>query len=382
MIAPGNAGEVRRSLGRVLDPELRLPITELGMVAGVDVDDGGRARVEVLLTVVGCPAADRIEADARAAVLATPGVTDAQIAISVMSPAQRNALTERLRGRRAERGVPFGPDSLTRVFAITSGKGGVGKSTVAANLAVELARRGLAVGLVDADVFGFSIPGILGLVDERGRAPSPTRIDDLILPPVAHGVKTISIGMFLPPDSDGAVSWRGPMLHRTLSQFLTDVHFGDLDALVLDLPPGTGDVAISLGQLLPTAEVVVVTTPQPAAADVAERSATVARQTGQRVVGVVETMSGLRLPDGSVLDVFGSGGGEETARRLSRPDAPVPLLARIPLSPALRAAGDRGEPFVLSAPEDPATSALRALADALLAPGRELSGRHLRLRPR
>jgi len=375
---------LRRALGSVIDPELRRPLSELGMIAGVELAEDGTARVQVRLTVVGCPAADRIERDVRGAALAAPGVSSAEVVLSVMTPEERGALAERLRAGRAARANPFGAGTLTRVIAVTSGKGGVGKSTVTANLAVELASRGLAVGVVDADVFGFSIPGLLGLLDAHGRAPSPVRLDDLIVPPVAFGVKAISIGMFLPPGSDGAVSWRGPMLHRTLSQFLTDVHFGDLDVLLLDLPPGTGDVAISAGQLLPDAEVLVVTTPQRAAAEVAERSAVVARQTGQRVVGVVENMAGLPGADGSVLELFGAGGGEEAARRLSRPgEPPVEVLARIPLSVALREGGDEGVPVVAGRPEDPAAVALRGLADALLRRGRAapLAGRPLPVSP-
>jgi ATP-binding protein involved in chromosome partitioning len=311
------------------------------------------------------------------------GTGRADVTLSVMTPEQRGALTERLRGGRAARTNPFGPGSLTRVIAITSGKGGVGKSTITANLAVALAARGLSVGLVDADVHGFSIPGLLGLVDEHGNAARPTRVDEMILPPVAHGVKVISIGMFVEPTEPGgrassvAVAWRGPMLHRTLNQFLTDVYFGDLDVLLVDLPPGTGDVAISLGQLLPNAEVVVVTTPQPAAADVAERSGVVARQTGQRLVGVVENMSGFAGPDG-VVELFGSGGGALVADRLSAgQDAAVPLLASVPLSIALRQGGDAGTPVVVSAPDDPAARAIEQVAAQLAALPRSLGGRRL-----
>jgi ATP-binding protein involved in chromosome partitioning len=367
---------VLAALRGVIDPEIRRPITELGMVASVEVDAVGHATIGVRLTIVGCPASDVIERDVLRAAGAAPGVTSAGVVLSVMTREERLALTERLRGGRA-RAVQFGPESLTRVIAVTSGKGGVGKSTVTANLAVALAARGLAVGLVDADVFGFSIPALLGLRDV-----TPTRIDGMILPPVAHGVKVISIGMFLPPREAGApasaVSWRGPMLHRTIQQFLTDVWFGDLDVLLLDLPPGTGDVAISIGQLLPQAEVVVVTTPQGAAAEVAERSAVVARQTGQRVVGVIENMAGLAQPDGRILDLFGSGGGELVAGRLSEGQAePVPLLASIPLSVALRQGGDDGVPVVLRDPADAASVAILRVAERLASAGRGLSGRHL-----
>jgi ATP-binding protein involved in chromosome partitioning len=362
---------VRAALVRVIDPELRRPITELDMVAGVSVDEAGAASVDLLLTIVGCPAADTIERDVREAAASTPEVSGVTVNVSVMSREQRDALTTKLRGGRPKT-LQFGPDSLTRIFAITSGKGGVGKSTLTANLAVVLAQRGLSVGIVDADVFGFSIPGLLGIAGAK-----PTQVGEMILPPIAYGVKVISIGMFV--EERTAVSWRGPMLHRTIQQFLTDVYFGDLEVLLIDLPPGTGDVAISLGQLLPQAEVVVVTTPQAAAADVAERSALVARQTGQTVIGVIENMAGLPQPDGSVLDLFGAGGGADAASRLSTPEQPVALLGSIPLSLHLREGGDSGHPVVLTHPDDPAAIAITDIAGQLAGRGRGLSGRKLGL---
>ena len=369
---------IRVALATVIDPEIRRPITELDMVGGIAVTEGGAAHVGIKLTIVDCPAADTIERDVRAAVAAVAGVTATEVDVTIMTREERAALTERLRGGRVKT-MQFGPDSLTRIYAITSGKGGVGKSTITANLAVALASKGLSVGLVDADVFGFSIPALLGIEGQR-----PTQIDGMILPPIAHGVKVISIGMFLPERVDGqgsaAVSWRGPMLHRTLLQFLTDVWFGDIDVLLLDLPPGTGDIAISIGQLLPRAEVIVVTTPQPAAAEVAERSGAVARQTGQTVLGVIENMAGLPQPDGSVLHLFGSGGGAAVAARLSEgQDVPVPVLASVPLSIALREGGDAGRPIVLATPADPASIAILAVADSLAARGRGLAGRKLGL---
>lgn len=342
---------LRSALDAVIDPEIRRPIADLGMIDSVEFADG-LATIGIKLTIVGCPAADRIERDVREAVSGVAGVSSVQVNVSVMSVEERTALTERLRGSRRE--VQFTPDSSTRLIAVTSGKGGVGKSTLTANLAVALAGRGLKVGVVDADVFGFSIPGLLGVSGEK-----PTRVGDLMLPPIGFGVKAISIGMFLPGPAT-AVSWRGPMLHRTIKQFLSEVHFDELDILLLDLPPGTGDVAISVGQLLPHAQVLVVTTPQVAAADVAERSGLVARKTGQKVIGVVENMAGLAQPDGTVLDLFGTGGGADTASRLG-----VPLLASIPISVALRKGGDDGVPIVVSDPDDPAASAIIALADQL-----------------
>jgi ATP-binding protein involved in chromosome partitioning len=366
---------VLTALRRVIDPEIRKPIVDLDMISGVEVE-GGTARVALKLTIVGCPAAATIERDVREAAASVPGVTDVDVDVSVMTRAERDALTDKLRGGRAKTSQ-FGPDSLTRIYAITSGKGGVGKSTLTANLGVALAATGLRVGIVDADVFGFSIPGIVGIPDAK-----PTQVNEMILPPIAHDVKVISIGMFVPSAAPGetaarVVSWRGPMLHRTIQQFLTDVYFGDLDILLLDLPPGTGDIAISIGQLLPQAEIIVVTTPQPAAAEVAERSALVARQTGQRVIGVVENMAGLAQPDGSVLELFGSGGGADAAARLSTPEEPVRVLASIPLSIALREGGDTGRPIVLTAPDDPAALAIVALASQLASRGRGLAGRKL-----
>lgn len=377
MSAPATADDVRRAVSAVVDPELRRPIGELDMVREITLD-AGTAHVGIALTIVGCPAADRIERDVRDAAASVPGVDDVRVDVGVMTAAERSALVERIRGARR---MPFTADALTRVIAVTSGKGGVGKSTLTVNLAVALATRGLAVGLIDADVHGFSIPGLLGLVGEDGRPPQPTRLDDLMLPPVAHGVKTISIGMFLPEGSSPAVAWRGPMLHRTVQQFLTDVHFGDLDVLLIDMPPGTGDVAISVGQLLPHAEVLVVTTPQAAAADVAVRSGVVARQTGQRIVGVIENMAAFALPDGTLVDVFGAGGGAAVAAALSTDDAAVPLLGSVPLSPALRRGGDEGEPVVLADPGDPAARAISAVADTLASTRSSLAGRALPVSP-
>ena len=365
--------DVRTALSKVIDPEIRKPITDLGMVKSIDISDDGAVGVGIYLTTSGCPMKTEISDRVKNAVADVAGVGTVSVELDVMNDEQRTELRKSLRGDSAEPIIPFAqPGSLTRVYAVASGKGGVGKSTVTANLAVALADQRLSVGLVDADVHGFSIPGLLGIP----AGTQPTRIDDLMLPPVAHGVKTISIGMFL-RDGESVVAWRGPMLHRTVSQFLTDVFFGDLDVLLIDMPPGTGDIAISIGQLLPHAEVLVVTTPQTAAAEVAIRSGLVARQTGQRVIGVIENMAAYTLPDGTLIDLFGSGGGAAVAEALSEPGATVPLLASIPLSPALRQGGDAGEPIVGGGTTDAAAATIRDLAATLARQGRGLSGRSL-----
>ena len=369
------AQAVDAALATVIDPELRRPITELGMVDSVEIDDDGRVRLVVLLTISGCPLRGTITADSEAALSAVPGVTGVDVELKVMTQEQRDALKEKLRGPGGQRGIPFNqPGSLTKVFAVASGKGGVGKSSVTVNLACAMAAQGLRVGIIDADVYGFSVPALMG-IDQ-----APTRVDDMILPPVAYGVKVISIGMFV--KGNQPVAWRGPMLHRALEQFLTDVYFGDLDALFLDLPPGTGDIAISVAQLIPGAEILVVTTPQLAAAEVAERAGAIALQTRQRIAGVVENMSGLLLPDGTTMQIFGEGGGKQVAESLSRAvGADVPLLGQVPLDPALVAAGDAGVPLVLSAPDSVAGKELRSIADALSSRKRGLAGMSLGLDP-
>ncbi|WP_299166102.1 Mrp/NBP35 family ATP-binding protein [uncultured Arthrobacter sp.] len=366
---------VRTALGTVIDPELRRPITELGMVEGITTHDDGAVVVRVLLTIAGCPLRDTITRDVEAALGALPGVTAVSVQLGVMTQDQRDALKERLRGPGGKRGIPFNqPGSLTRVLAVASGKGGVGKSSLTVNLAAAMAAQGLRVGIVDADVYGFSVPALMGI------SASPTRVDEMILPPVAHGVKAISIGMFVAGNQ--AVAWRGPMLHRALEQFLQDVYFGDLDVLFLDLPPGTGDIAISVSQLLPDAELLIVTTPQSAAADVAERAGSMAVQTGQKVAGVIENMSWLELPSGERMEVFGSGGGAELARRLtSTVGYDVGLLGSIPLEPALREGGDNGQPVVLEEGSQ-ASAELNRIALALARRPRGLSERLLNVSPK
>jgi ATP-binding protein involved in chromosome partitioning len=363
------------ALATVNDPEIRKPITELGMVKSVDVDETGHVAATIYLTISGCPMRDTITKDSTAALEKVPGVTNVTVTLDVMSDEQRTALRQQLRGGAAEKEIPFAkPNSLTRVYAVASGKGGVGKSSVTVNLAAAMAEQGLRVGVVDADVYGFSVPRMLG-VEHR-----PTQVDDMILPPIAKDVKVISIGMFVPANQP--VVWRGPMLHRALQQFLADVFWGDLDVLLLDLPPGTGDIAISVAQLMPNAEILVVTTPQQAAAEVAERAGSIALQTHQRVVGVIENMSWLELPDGTRQEIFGSGGGQSVAESLSRSvGAPVELLGQIPLDTRVREGGDSGEPVVLGEPDSPAAVALRGIARGLGARSRGLAGRSLGLTP-
>ena len=348
---------IHAALARVLDPEIRRPITELGMVESVDIAPDGRVRVGVLLTVAGCPMREQLNRDVTAAVSAVAGVTAVAVNLGVMTDAQRTELRQKLRGNAPETEIPFAkPGSRTRVYAVASGKGGVGKSSVTVNVAAELARRGLSVGVLDADIYGFSVPRMLGVT---GR---PTQVEQMIMPPVAYDVKVISIGMFTPGNT--AVVWRGPMLHRALQQFLGDVYWGDLDILLMDLPPGTGDIAISVAQLVPSSELLVVTTPQIAAREVAERAGSIALQTHQQIVGVVENMSWLDLPDGSRLELFGSGGGQAVADSLAvATGTRVPLIGQVPIDQRVREGGDDGRPVVLYQPDSPAAEALRSVAD-------------------
>jgi ATP-binding protein involved in chromosome partitioning len=373
--------QINAALATVNDPEIRRPITELNMVDSVEVDEAGAVSVTVLLTVAGCPLKDTINRDVTAALEKVPGVTGVDLTLGVMSPEQRSELQQSLRGGQAQREIPFAQaGSLTKVYAIASGKGGVGKSSVTVNLAVAMAAQGLKVGIVDADIYGHSVPAMLGVGDVR-----PTQVEDMIMPvPTEHGISVISIGM-LKPRRDQVVAWRGPMLDRALVQMLSDVYWGDLDALFLDLPPGTGDVAISLGQHLPNAEVVVVTTPQEAAAEVAERAGTMASMMHQRVVGVVENMSFLPCPHCGPehrLEVFGSGGGARVAATLSsRFGYDVPVLGEVPLDLDLREGGDTGRPIVESAPGSPAGQELAKVAATLSGRGRGLAGMQLGLTP-
>ena len=334
---------INTALGTVIDPELHKPLPELGMVESVNFTDGV-AKIGILLTIVGCPMKDRLHSDITKSLANISEVKNVEINFGVMDEEQRNNVKKLIRGGR-EKFIPFAqPDSLTRVLGIASGKGGVGKSSVTVNLAVAAAARGLKVGILDADVYGHSIPRLMGILDKR-----PTAIDQTFIPVENYGVKVVSMEMFKPERSD-PVAYRGPLLHRVLEQLLSDAYWGDLDLLLLDLPPGTGDIAISLGQLIPTSEIIVVTTPQIAAAEIAERAGRIAHQIKQPVIGVIENMSESINPEsGEKISIFGSGGGEETAKRLSKLiGVDVPLLAKIPFDPILREGGDEGNPIALT----------------------------------
>ena len=367
---------IQAALATVKDPEIHRPITDLGMVKSVDIGDDGDVKVAIYLTVAGCPMRDRITRDVTGAVTGVSGVRNVAVELDVMSEEQRQTMAAGLRGGTAEKQIPFAQaGSLTRVYAVASGKGGVGKSSVTVNLAAAMAADGLSVGVVDADIYGHSVPRMLG-VTER-----PTQVESMIMPPQSYGVSVISIGMFTAGNTP--VVWRGPMLHRALQQFLADVWWGDLDVLLMDLPPGTGDIAISVAQLVPNAEIVVVTTPQQAAAEVAERAGTIALQTHQRIAGVIENMAWLPCPHcGERIEVFGSGGGEQVAAGLSRSlGVQVPFLGQVPLDLRLREGGDSGRPLVLDDPAAVASTALREIAQRLGRRERGLLGRSLDLSP-
>ncbi|MGO1488705.1 MAG: Mrp/NBP35 family ATP-binding protein [Arachnia sp.] len=372
---------VRAALHGVEDPEIRRPITDLGMVDDVSVDASGRVFVRVLLTVSGCPMRSEITTRVSTAVEAVAGVSGVDVELGVMDDEQRGAMRQMLRGGQAEKEIPFAqPGNLTRVIAIASGKGGVGKSSVTVNVAVALAKQGKSVGILDADIYGHSIPDLLGIGEAR-----PTVVDDMIMPvPGLEGLKVISVGM-LKPSRDQVVAWRGPILDRALTQLLSDVYWGDLDYLLLDLPPGTGDVAMSLGQKIPSSEVIVVTTPQQAASEVAERAGSMAHIMDQRVIGVVENMSWLEMlcphcNESHRVELFGSGGGTLVAETLTeRFGYTVPMLGQIPFDEALLAGGDRGVPIVVSAPDHPAALAMTELARHISSNKRSLLGTRLPL---
>lgn len=366
--------QVREALTHVMDPEIRRPITDLNMVRSVQISADGTVEVGIRLTVAGCPMAATIEADVKAAVAKLDGVSAVSVVTDAMTPEEQKQLREKLRGAQ-EPVIPFAQSgSLTRVYAISSGKGGVGKSSMTVNLATSMAAQGLSVGIVDADIYGFSIPQMLGVTT------APQVVDNMIIPPVAHGVKVISIGMFMQENTP--VVWRGPMLHRALEQFFADVYWGDLDALLIDLPPGTGDIAISVAQLIPNAELVVVTTPQAAAAEVAERAGMMAKQTKQHVVGVIENMSYLEIPDGSQMPLFGTGGGEVVAGQLGQMlGYSIPVLAHVPLEQKLREGGDHGTPLAIQEGDSTAAREMRAAAALLAHRARGLAGRKLAVTP-
>ena len=365
--------QVRTALSTVEDPEVRRPITEIGMVKSIAISESNDVAVEVYLTIAACPMKNTIVENTEAALKGLEGVGAVTVTTDVMNDEQRREFRNAVRGSASEPVIPFAhPESRTRVYAVASGKGGVGKSSVTVNLAAALAAKGLAVGVLDADVYGHSVPHMMGSEDK------PHQVDDMIMPPQAHGVSLISIGHFV--DDNAPVVWRGPMLHRAIQQFLADVFWGDLDVLLFDLPPGTGDIAISVAQLVPNAELLIVTTPQMAAAEVAERAGTISLQTRQRIAGVIENMSWMEMPDGSKMEVFGSGGGETVAKRLTQiTGGTVPLLGQVPLDTRLREGGDEGTPIVLSEPESGAGKALSDIAGRLFTRRESLAGKSLGL---
>ena len=371
--APISEAAVRNALARVDDPEIGKPITDLDMVESVRID-GRDVAVGIYLTIAGCPMRDTIEFNVRAVLEELDGVGEVSVTMHTMSEEQRRNLAQRLKGDESDPVIPFSqPGSTTRVFAVASGKGGVGKSSMTVNLATALAAQGLTVGILDADIYGHSIPGLMGSAGQ-----GPTVVDDMLMPPIAHGVRHISIGQFV--EGNAPVVWRGPMLTRAIQQFLADVYWSELDVLFMDLPPGTGDVAITVAQLVPDAELLIVTTPQAAAAEVAERAGSISQQTGQRVAGVIENMSAMVMPDGSTMDIFGTGGGEQVAERLTAiTGTEVPLLGSVPLDPQLRVQGDDGTPIAVQAPDSPSGKAIAAIVGKLKIRRDSLAGKNLSL---
>lgn len=366
---------VQAALATVHDPEIHRPITDLGMVDSVDIADDGHVSVKILLTIAGCPMQSALREGVTTAVSRVAGVTGVDVTLGVMTDEQRREMRQKLQGPGAQKEILFNkPGNRTTIYAVTSGKGGVGKSSTTVNLAVTLAQRGFKVGVLDADIYGHSIPPMLGSTQ------SPTKVDDMMMPPEAHGVKCISIAQFTA--GNAPVVWRGPMLHRALQQFLTDVYWGDLDFLLLDLPPGTGDIALSIPSLLPNSQLLIVTTPQTAAAEVAERSGMMAKQTRQNVAGVIENMSWMELPDGSKVEMFGSGGGMTVAMDLTRIlGYRVNVLGQVPMDVRLREGGDEGTPIVLTHPESTVAQTFNSIVDQLLQQRQSLVGKSLGINP-
>lgn len=366
---------VQAALATVHDPEIHRPITDLGMVDSVDIADDGHVSVKILLTIAGCPMQSALREGVTTAVSRVAGVTGVDVTLGVMTDEQRREMRQKLQGPGAQKEILFNkPGNRTTIYAVTSGKGGVGKSSTTVNLAVTLAQRGFKVGVLDADIYGHSIPPMLSSTQP------PTKVDDMMMPPEAHGVKCISIAQFTA--GNAPVVWRGPMLHRALQQFLTDVYWGDLDFLLLDLPPGTGDIALSIPSLLPNSQLLIVTTPQTAAAEVAERSGMMAKQTRQNVAGVIENMSWMELPDGSKVEMFGSGGGMTVAMDLTRIlGYRVNVLGQVPMDVRLREGGDEGTPIVLTHPESTVAQTFNSIVDQLLQQRQSLVGKSLGINP-
>jgi ATP-binding protein involved in chromosome partitioning len=345
--------QILKALEAVIDPEIRKNVVELGMVRSIEVREGGAVDVMISLTTAGCPIRNHFVDAVTEAVTALEGVSAVNVAFDVLTDAEKGKLQAKLGGGA----LPDGSlAAVSNVICVGSGKGGVGKSTLTANLAAALASEGKRVGILDADVWGYSIPRMYGL----GATRPPVSAERKILPLESHGVKVMSIGFFV--EEDAAVVWRGPMLHKALTQFLQDVDWGTLDYLLVDLPPGTGDVSMTLSQLLPQAKFVIVTTPQDTAQKVARRAAEMAHKVNLEVIGIVENMSGFTTPAGERFAIFGEGGGKELADELD-----VPLLSRVPITMPLRAQSDAGEPLVFHDPDDPAAQAIRQAARGLIA---------------
>ena len=366
---------VDAALATVIDPEIRRPITEIDMVKDVKID-GGKVTVGVYLTISACPMQDKIVSGVKDAVAKVRDVTDVEVELDVMSPEQRTALREKLQGPTKE--IRFTqPGNTTRIYAIASGKGGVGKSSVTVNLAAAMTLQGLTVGILDADIYGHSIPDMLGITEP------PHKVENMIMPPQGHGIRVMSMLPLKPQGRHEPVAMRGPMLHRYLESFLAEVWWGDLDVLLLDLPPGTGDIAISTAHLLPQSELIIVTTPQAAAADVAIRAGMLAPQLKQRVAGVIENMSAFACPHcGEPIDMFGAGGGKMVAEVLTaNVGQEVNVLGKIPFDPKLREGGDQGQPLVMANPDAPASKALSEIANSLAKRPRGLVGMNLGVTP-
>lgn len=352
-----NKEKILQQLTKVLDPELQISIVELGMVKEITFLNKTEITVTIALTIPNCPLRNTIKENVTNCLKNFKQITKININLTTMTPTERKTLQTKLQKNHKTISEIF---AETNIYAIASGKGGVGKSTITVNLAAALTKNGKKVGIIDADIHGFSIPNMLNITTP------PTRIENMILPAQKYGIKVISMGMFT--KNNEPIMWRGPILHRALEQFLQEVYFGQLDILLLDLPPGTGDIAISIAQLLPQAKLLLITTPQTTASEVAQRAGAVVLKTKQTIFGVIENMSWLTLENGQKLEIFGTGGGEKLTNNLNKQLAPqkISLLGKIPLETQLRIGADEGKPLILSNPENPSAKILQNIANKLL----------------